>query len=290
MFEGGDRETASQVLDILIDARLLTSYDVPAAEGEERGQHRIEIIHESLLANWPRLVRWQTQDTEGSQLRDQLRQAAQTWVERGRPSDLLWSGTAFREFQLWRERYPGGLTETEESFATAMTSLATRRRRLRRDRVDDRECAVTGRACGGDHPLASECLADPPCRGPEAARPGPGRDGDAPDRGTRLGPRQPRAERHARGQDLRVEGAVTRSGRSGARSCPHRGSAALGELQPGRRVGRGRGVGETECPASVGRARRLGRRLPDQWVGAALFHTSTPRAASSARGRHTPKA
>jgi WD40 repeat protein len=33
---------------------------------------------------------------------------------------------------LWQERYPGGLSETEESFADAMTSLATRRRRRRR--------------------------------------------------------------------------------------------------------------------------------------------------------------
>ncbi len=38
---------------------------------------RVEIIHESLLANWPRLVRWQTQDADAVQLRDQLRQAAQ---------------------------------------------------------------------------------------------------------------------------------------------------------------------------------------------------------------------
>ena len=49
-----------------------------------------------------------------------------------RPDDLLWTGTAYREFPVWRERYPGGLTETEEAFAEAMTSLATRRRRRRR--------------------------------------------------------------------------------------------------------------------------------------------------------------
>ncbi len=132
IFEGGDRDAAVRVLTALIDARLLTSYEVWVAESEEEGHRRIEIIHESLLTAWPRLVRWQTQDTDGAQLRDQLRQAAQTWVARGRPGDLLWRGTAFREFQLWRERYPGGLTETEESFATAMTSLAARRRRRRR--------------------------------------------------------------------------------------------------------------------------------------------------------------
>ena len=77
-------------------------------------------------------MRWQTQDQEGAQLRDELRQAARAWDEHGRHDDRLWTGTAFREYQLWRERYSGGLTETEESFAVAMTAHAGRRRRRRR--------------------------------------------------------------------------------------------------------------------------------------------------------------
>ena len=126
-----DRETAEQVLDTLIDARLLTSYEVPA-DDEGVAHHRIEIIHESLLSAWPRLVRWRTQDAEGSQLRDELRQAARMWEQHSRSEDLLWTGTAFREFQLWQERYPGGLTAEEEAFAAAMAATATRRRRRRR--------------------------------------------------------------------------------------------------------------------------------------------------------------
>ena len=92
----------------------------------------MEIIHESLLANWPRLVRWQTQDADAAQLRDQLRQAARTWNEHDRSDDMLWMGSAYREFASWRERYPGGLPETEEAFGAAMTALAGRRRRRRR--------------------------------------------------------------------------------------------------------------------------------------------------------------
>ena len=124
------REAAGEVLRELIDARLLTSYEV--REEDQESTRRVEIIHESLLANWPRLVRWQTQDEEGAQLRDELRHAARSWEEHGRQDDRLWTGTAFREFQLWSERYPGGLTETEEAFAAAMTALAGRRRRRRR--------------------------------------------------------------------------------------------------------------------------------------------------------------
>jgi len=106
------------------------------AEGRPKKQHhRIEIVHESLLEAWPRLVRWQTQDEEGSLLRDQLKQAAHLWEEKGRSADLVWSGTSFREFELWRERYPGHLTALEEQFATAMTNRAQRMRRLRRTAV-----------------------------------------------------------------------------------------------------------------------------------------------------------
>jgi WD40 repeat protein len=128
----GSDEGAEEVLDTLIDARLLTSYDVPPAEAEESGQTRVEIVHESLLSNWPRLVKWRTQDAEGAQLRDELRQAAELWQKRDRPEDLLWTGTSFKEYELWRERYSGGLSAGEEAFATAMRTKAERRKRQRR--------------------------------------------------------------------------------------------------------------------------------------------------------------
>jgi WD40 repeat protein len=128
--QDGRQGATEEVLRQLIDARLLTSYEV--REEDREPTRRVEIIHESLLANWPRLVRWRTQDIEGAQLRDELRQAARTWDEHGRTDDMLWTGSAYREFAVWRERYPGGLSELEEGFAQAMTSLATRRRRRRR--------------------------------------------------------------------------------------------------------------------------------------------------------------
>jgi DNA-binding winged helix-turn-helix (wHTH) protein/WD40 repeat protein len=130
VFAERDREATIQVLRELIDARLLTTYEV--VDDAEKPSRRVEIIHESLLAAWPRLVRWQTQDADAAQLRDQLRQAARTWHERGRSDDLLWTRQAFREFALWRERYPGRLTDTEDAFSSAMTDFAGRRRRRRR--------------------------------------------------------------------------------------------------------------------------------------------------------------
>src|SRR4030095_5856673 len=93
----------------LVAARLLTLF-----EAEPGAPSRVEIAHESLLVAWPRLVRWRTEDAAGVQLRDQLRRAPRTWRERGRPDDLLWTGAARREVELWRERYPGRLSPIEE--------------------------------------------------------------------------------------------------------------------------------------------------------------------------------
>ena len=131
VFDEGRREDAAMVLQALVDARLLTSFEEEAT-GEGEGPRRIEIVHESLLREWPRLVGWQTQDADAARLRDQLRQAAQLWQARGRPAELLWSGTPYREFRLWRESYPGGLSGAEQAFADAMVIQAGRRRRRRR--------------------------------------------------------------------------------------------------------------------------------------------------------------
>jgi DNA-binding winged helix-turn-helix (wHTH) protein len=126
-----DRAAAEVVLRQLVGARLLTSYETESGDGIP-SRHAVEIVHESLLRAWPRLVRWQTQDADGAQFRDQLRQTARLWGERGRAEDLLWTGASHLDYRAWRARYPGGLSSVEEAFAHAMAALADRRRRRRR--------------------------------------------------------------------------------------------------------------------------------------------------------------
>ena len=127
---GPDRAVAGDVLQELLDARLLTSYDTGGLEGHP-AHHVVEIAHESLLRAWPRLVRWQNQDEGSAQMRDHLRQASRLWHEAGRSADRLWTGTAFREFALWRERYGAPLTPVEADFAAAMARRARRTKILR---------------------------------------------------------------------------------------------------------------------------------------------------------------
>ena len=129
VFPEDQRTSAEEVLRELIEARLLTGYR--EHDDDEHPTRRVEIVHESLITTWPRLVRWQTQDADSARLRDELRQAARLWADHERANDYLWTGKAFRELSVWRENYPGGLTDLEEAFASAMTSLATRRRSVK---------------------------------------------------------------------------------------------------------------------------------------------------------------
>jgi len=128
---GADRAAARAVVDELLAARLLVTVEAPDAPagGAER---RVEIVHESLLSKWPRLVHWRTQDAEGALMREQVRRAAQVWAEKGRSEDLLWSGASYQEYAVWRARYPGRLTDVEQAFGEAMAELAGRQRRRRR--------------------------------------------------------------------------------------------------------------------------------------------------------------
>jgi WD40 repeat protein len=130
VFPESRRDDAEGVLRHLINSRLLTSFEDEDVEGG--GHRRVEIVHESLLASWPRLLRWQTQDADAAQLRDQLRQAARTWDEHEKADDFLWTDKAYREFVVWKEDYPGGLTAIEDDFVRAMDAHARRRKRRRR--------------------------------------------------------------------------------------------------------------------------------------------------------------
>jgi len=117
---------ARAVVDRLIAARLLV------ASEDTGGVARIEIIHEALLAAWPRLVEWRREDAEGARLRDQLRIAARQWDARGRPRGLLWRDDALAEYRIWRARHPGRMTELEETFGRTSLDDERRGRRLRR--------------------------------------------------------------------------------------------------------------------------------------------------------------
>src|SRR5262249_22326764 len=101
------------------------------AEGEEGA--RVEIVHEALLAAWPRAQEWIREDADSARMRDQLRAAARQWDERERAHGLLWRDDALAELELWRPHHEAqGLTAIERGSADASRTAAVRGRRLRR--------------------------------------------------------------------------------------------------------------------------------------------------------------
>ena len=83
IFSDSHSESPAAVLRALIDARLLTSYEVQ--EEDREPTRRVEIVHESLLTNWPRLVRLADPGCgRRPACSDELRQAARTWDEHDR--------------------------------------------------------------------------------------------------------------------------------------------------------------------------------------------------------------
>ena len=74
-------ERVSEVLAVLAGDRLVT-----IGEGE------VEIAHEALLREWPRLRRWLEQDSDGRRLHQHLRAAARDWDAGGRDPGELYRG------------------------------------------------------------------------------------------------------------------------------------------------------------------------------------------------------
>ncbi len=98
-------ETLAAVLGRLTDDRLLT-----------RDDGMIEIAHEALIREWPRLRDWLADDAEGRRLRLHLAQAARQWDERGRDPGDLYRGARLSATLDWSRGRERELNELEREF------------------------------------------------------------------------------------------------------------------------------------------------------------------------------
>jgi WD40 repeat protein/DNA-binding SARP family transcriptional activator/energy-coupling factor transporter ATP-binding protein EcfA2 len=124
--ELGEDPTIARVLAVLTDARLLTV-----------SEQTVEVSHEALLAEWPRLRAWLDEDREGRRVRAHLAASARDWVERGRNADDLYRGPRLAAAVEWADARPAEPTALEREFlaesrAERERELAQQRRRNRR--------------------------------------------------------------------------------------------------------------------------------------------------------------
>ncbi len=101
------------VLDTLTTQRLLTT-----------GDGYIEVAHEALLREWPRLQGWLDEDASGRQLRLHLIGAAREWDERGREPGDLYRGARLVAMLDWAGEHDAELNATERAFVAASREAA----------------------------------------------------------------------------------------------------------------------------------------------------------------------
>jgi WD40 repeat protein len=123
-FETGD-EDAARVVALLTDQRLLT-----ATAGS------VEVAHEALLREWPRLRQWIEEDREGLRIHRRMTAAAEEWRRLDRDDDALYRGTPLTEALEWRASRKPNLNQLEREFLDAGAARRKRVRAARRRRIE----------------------------------------------------------------------------------------------------------------------------------------------------------
>ena len=109
-FEG---DAVAQVLDVLAAARLVT-----ISEGE------VEVAHEALLREWPRLRTWLEEDADGRRLHLHLMHAARGWDSADRDPAELYRGARLASALDWTDRHEPELDGLERAFVAASRAEA----------------------------------------------------------------------------------------------------------------------------------------------------------------------
>jgi WD40 repeat protein/DNA-binding SARP family transcriptional activator len=103
--ETGSDEHAAAALSALTDSRLLTAH-----EGT------VEVAHEALLREWPRLRAWLEEDAEGRRLHQHLTHAARDWDAAERDPGELYRGARLASALEWAGDHRGDLNALERGF------------------------------------------------------------------------------------------------------------------------------------------------------------------------------
>ncbi|MEU1973531.1 BTAD domain-containing putative transcriptional regulator [Microbacterium sp. NPDC019599] len=98
----------ARVAERLVDARLMTS-----DEGS------LELAHEAVAREWPRLREWLADDVEGQRILHHLTSSANSWDAMGRPDSELYRGPRLSAAAQWRESTRPVLAATEAAFLDA---------------------------------------------------------------------------------------------------------------------------------------------------------------------------
>ena len=123
---GNDRAETQRLIERLVRARLL----VVNTDAEEP---TVELVHESLILNWPLLTQWIEEEKDAHAFVAQLRSTAKLWDSRDRPPGMLWRGDSLLDARRWKLRNSEeNLMDREREYLAASFSADSRAKRVRR--------------------------------------------------------------------------------------------------------------------------------------------------------------
>ena len=122
--ETESNQKLAQAVALLTDRRLLT-----ASAGS------IELAHEALLREWPRLRGWIEENREGLRIHRALGAAAREWQGLDRDDGALYRGTRLTESLEWAAENPDALNAVERELLRDSAAERDRERAARRRRI-----------------------------------------------------------------------------------------------------------------------------------------------------------
>jgi WD40 repeat protein/energy-coupling factor transporter ATP-binding protein EcfA2 len=103
------------VVKALADARLVTT-----------SEDAVQVAHEALIRNWPRLRNWLEENREGFRLHRNLTEAAAEWLGMQREEGLLYRGARLAQAREWAVSHREDLNLQELEFLEASIGLSER--------------------------------------------------------------------------------------------------------------------------------------------------------------------
>jgi WD40 repeat protein/transcriptional regulator with XRE-family HTH domain len=123
----GEADLTQAVLDSLAEARLIAL-----------SEDAVEVAHEALIREWPRLRLWLQDDREGMRLRRRLSDAAQEWMRLGREGGALYRGVRLAQAQEWAATNTEEMNPLEREFL-AFSIEAAERETVEQEQQRERE-------------------------------------------------------------------------------------------------------------------------------------------------------
>ena len=139
-----DKSPTHALLKELADARLVVT-----------SEDTVEVAHEALIREWPRLRSWLEDNREGLRLHRQLTDAAQEWAAFNRAPDVLYRGARLTQAREWASSHKEEMNVLEHQFLAESVSW-TEQEAAEREAQQQRELKAAQRLAESERQRAEE--------------------------------------------------------------------------------------------------------------------------------------